>query len=1376
MSQSSLSKSPRTTAENGLVAVNSGDQPSAPAQLNLLELGLHYGGDLLRGGKDSMLQPLTGAKSLLGEQHPLTSSGVPDKTGPKSIAYQAGAMVGQAIDFGIVQAVSHKIPFIKALGRTGAAMSTGFTMSFLSVQSHDSNRSADNSLKTRFMAGLEGAATIGIMEGGGKVLGKLGVADTLTGRLAKSTISGAVAGAFSTQVESKLTTGHFASLQDTALAAASWGLTGAAFASAPAFASGIKSKFTANKIGLNEKALFSSAHEPVIEPIAIEPAPRPVINLEINQEPVSTVQILPKRPADRPQIEIEWHDPGEEPTKPFDTNLQAQIEANHPHLSDQLKIHLQEAAEAISLKLTPHKPIAAADLIGANFDAHAFASIYERLHADSENYHVLSVSKELWLAEPALRIAKVFGNDWPTWLLEQERFKSKGFNLPVKPDEETLNLTGIVRTAKSLPLMSDAEQKQALLLKHFLLESPGQNSVNLKEISAAFRSNPEGATFLLGKDAATTRGALKALQSLPDIPVPLAVKYAHEPYTRQLAALAAWKKLAPQLTVEETQLFATSDLKHNSVSTQDRFLAYLHSAEASGTHHLLQETNLTPAVVAELHPALSEEQATLIARVANQLATADKRNGSLYQQTPFELVSGGFQPETYLAARQQLSENQSRNITMTSLWDRDEKAFQLVNTFGENWNTFVNQREESLASSLYTRDQFFSELRLPMKTTDETKPLADFLLRNNSMSIQETLSLLERLKKSSDASFNEIFSATDQEIVQASRSWMLAPDLPFALAAHFGDKKTIETTAAALTYFEQIETPPSNLANLDALKIDSPHFEDFWEKYPETLAKGKHALIAESNSVRAAIGAFHPNLSERHKLALERAAMDTDAPLKFVAADTKAGTFAKVFDRFAASSGQEDGDWQGRSALATTNIFGRNALAWLDKQQRRGLDLHDATRGLPVYSPQEASGLGDFLNSQGQRKTRELSLIAKRWTELPDEVRKLPFSKIITKLRDQAYENVESPALSKEAFAWDVSAQDYARDEPRFLKSLDTPSPFPLEKVWNEEGLTGRFLPRSDPRGLYLGEHTNCCQHPGEAGSSCAWFGQESALSGFFVVENKAKEIVAQSWAWISDQGGLVFDSLEAKGLGKRADAVSKIYQKAATDLSENFSTVTLGKGTNRVDLSQWPEAEANTQALPIAYGNKYTDARQQVLLAANSSAKGFSEQPNLVQDHSQGTGLTTNRTLLSTNGRQPMAVRLTDLSSDIFAAENVAEKVYPQDYRYVSDGDSLLVLDASGHGPVGYASIDLAAHEITDLAVLEKFRPHSRLLLKGVYDFLRTNQNQPGQIWNAELRQSTSDRLVNYYEQKGLLTVLSRRQVDTMHGEPMYNVRFTLN
>ncbi|MFX4369979.1 hypothetical protein ABTA37_19815, partial [Acinetobacter baumannii] len=83
-----------------------------------------------------------------------------------------------------------------------------------------------------------------------------------------------------------------------------------------------------------------------------------------------------------------------------------------------------------------------------------------------------------------------------------------------------------------------------------------------------------------------------------------------------------------------------------------------------------------------------------------------------------------------------------------------------------------------------------------------------------------------------------------------------------------------------------------------------------------------------------------------------------------------------------------------------------------------------------------------------------------------------------------------------------MAAADYPKHEQRFLDSLDTPSPFPLEKSWNVENLTGRFLPRSDPRGLFLGEHTHCCQHPGEAGSACAWFGQENARSGFFVVEN----------------------------------------------------------------------------------------------------------------------------------------------------------------------------------------------------------------------------------------------------------------------------------
>lgn len=75
----------------------------------------------------------------------------------------------------------------------------------------------------------------------------------------------------------------------------------------------------------------------------------------------------------------------------------------------------------------------------------------------------------------------------------------------------------------------------------------------------------------------------------------------------------------------------------------------------------------------------------------------------------------------------------------------------------------------------------------------------------------------------------------------------------------------------------------------------------------------------------------------------------------------------------------------------------------------------------------------------------------------------------------------------------------------------------------------GRFrrLPPDDFRGLVLGEIVGCCQSVGSDGETCALTGFTSTQSGFYVVEDAAGQIVAQSWAWRGQQDELVFDSLE---------------------------------------------------------------------------------------------------------------------------------------------------------------------------------------------------------------------------------------------------------
>ncbi|MCC2646263.1 MAG: serine/threonine-protein phosphatase 6 regulatory ankyrin repeat subunit A-like [Rickettsiaceae bacterium] len=123
-------------------------------------------------------------------------------------------------------------------------------------------------------------------------------------------------------------------------------------------------------------------------------------------------------------------------------------------------------------------------------------------------------------------------------------------------------------------------------------------------------------------------------------------------------------------------------------------------------------------------------------------------------------------------------------------------------------------------------------------------------------------------------------------------------------------------------------------------------------------------------------------------------------------------------------------------------------------------------------------------------------------------------------------------------------------------------------------------LPVGDPRGLVLGELTNCCQSIGNHAALAAIDGMKNADAGFYAVFEKSQEnqidiekdrILAQSYAWLgkpTEKGGraLVFDSWERLGrdnnklldpfYSKFADVVSeqtKIAQNISNTVQENI-------------------------------------------------------------------------------------------------------------------------------------------------------------------------------------------------------------------------------
>lgn len=133
-------------------------------------------------------------------------------------------------------------------------------------------------------------------------------------------------------------------------------------------------------------------------------------------------------------------------------------------------------------------------------------------------------------------------------------------------------------------------------------------------------------------------------------------------------------------------------------------------------------------------------------------------------------------------------------------------------------------------------------------------------------------------------------------------------------------------------------------------------------------------------------------------------------------------------------------------------------------------------------------------------------------------------------------------------------------------------------------------LPSGDPRGLFLGALTGCCQHLAGDAQECVEHGFLSPDGGFYVVANdNDKEIVGQTWAWRGKQGELVFDSLE--GLGDRMS--KEKWEGICAEISRQFSgnagdiaSFNIGTGSRTPIFSYKQAEEPAISRQDIFYGD----------------------------------------------------------------------------------------------------------------------------------------------------------------------------------------------
>ncbi len=170
----------------------------------------------------------------------------------------------------------------------------------------------------------------------------------------------------------------------------------------------------------------------------------------------------------------------------------------------------------------------------------------------------------------------------------------------------------------------------------------------------------------------------------------------------------------------------------------------------------------------------------------------------------------------------------------------------------------------------------------------------------------------------------------------------------------------------------------------------------------------------------------------------------------------------------------------------------------------------------------------------------------------------------------------------------------------------------PQIRILGEElGLSNEWaferLASDDIRGPLLGQLTGCCQHLSGAGSSCARHGVLSPYSAFYVLTFRG-QVFAQSWAWRSLRGALVWDSIESRPADEtETSVIARVYAEASRRALQGplgVSAVYLGYTdsgvTARVGKALAPDWVAQHAEVP-ADTCDYLDGRAQVLLSGKA-------------------------------------------------------------------------------------------------------------------------------------------------------------------------------
>lgn len=188
------------------------------------------------------------------------------------------------------------------------------------------------------------------------------------------------------------------------------------------------------------------------------------------------------------------------------------------------------------------------------------------------------------------------------------------------------------------------------------------------------------------------------------------------------------------------------------------------------------------------------------------------------------------------------------------------------------------------------------------------------------------------------------------------------------------------------------------------------------------------------------------------------------------------------------------------------------------------------------------------------------------------------------------FDNVKHPGFAIEAAKWTTDQDTFERYQDQWLKGLNGVAYESIPKVTLSDGDYKFYrLDRDDPRGVFLGEYTGCCQHPAGAGHECAWHGVSDPNGAFVILEYRG-EIKYQSWVWRTGDS-LVFDNVEGHGRADTEDLVSEIYITGIRSFLGKLGIQKVYVGAGNSDMNLSNRVIPNPVA-PKGYGG-YRDSLQ---------------------------------------------------------------------------------------------------------------------------------------------------------------------------------------